>query len=394
MNRALPKHRPPTVTVPQTTPVSPQSRQPSTADVERFPRAHQPLLPAPRAMHVQKKVIESIHPTTACAPSISAPPVFRPSRAAPPVSPVAFQGMPCQRAPAAPLHPHPGSPLTGPAPWASAHLPVHGRTPAPPPASLAVRIPNLFQAKTDNAHVIVAQLAVNKPQAPRRLLPSALPTNAPSTTVPIPVFPAGWNVIQRAAGGSDKETEPPKAAKPLKFADSETIGARAKRRADVRNAKSPRLKAAAAREDDDPTPGPASAVRGSRVARSSPYTKSKEKGIWNPGTRPSFEDSTWDTVWARDGRDEDSKGVRQFKCTECGKLCYRQRDKPAQERRLDATLDHRMDWQNYIETKGAPNDDGEVTSQGAKVAYNDIKNLVVMCRSCNSSKNGPKGNRA
>lgn len=386
MNPAFPKHRPPTVAVRQTTPVSPQSRQPSSVDAERFPRAHQPLSPAPRAMHVQKKGIESIHPTTACAPSTSAPPVFRPSRAAPPIPPVAFQGGPRQRAPSAPLHPHPGSLLTGAAPWASAALPVHGRTPVAPPAMLAVRIPNLFQAKTDNAHVIVAQLAVNKQQAPRRSLPSALLSNAPSTTVPTPGFPARWNAIQRAAGGSDKKTEP------LKFADS--VAARVSRKSKVLSAKSPRLKAAAAGEDDEPTPRPASAASATRAARSSPYILNKKKGIWDSVTRPAFLDSTWDDVWARDGRHEDAKGTRQFKCTTCGGLFYRKKDKPRQDGGLDASLDHDEDWKEYIEANGAPNEEGEITNQGAKDAYNDISNLVVMCRRCNSKKSGPKGNRA
>jgi hypothetical protein len=35
-------------------------------------------------------------------------------------------------------------------------------------------------------------------------------------------------------------------------------------------------------------------------------------------------------------------------------------------------------------------DDGEITNEAAKEAYSDVRNLVGMCRSCNSSKSGPK----
>jgi hypothetical protein len=51
-------------------------------------------------------------------------------------------------------------------------------------------------------------------------------------------------------------------------------------------------------------------------------------------------------------------------------------------------LDHSESYDLHIRGRGGPNDSGEITSRDARVAYNDVGNLVPMCNRCNSRKGG------
>lgn len=116
------------------------------------------------------------------------------------------------------------------------------------------------------------------------------------------------------------------------------------------------------------------------------YIERVARGHWNGRTRPAWEERVWREL---------ADGVRQphtYTCTECDRSpIYRRRDAPAgSDRRHDATVDHIINWRTYIYDNAEPDDDGRITSRAAKIAYNDTDNLQILCRSCNSRKNGPR----
>lgn len=115
------------------------------------------------------------------------------------------------------------------------------------------------------------------------------------------------------------------------------------------------------------------------------YSTPIAKGGWN-NKRPGWYDETWEKLATNAAVDP-----MEYTCVKCGKgPIYRKKDAPNQARADDATIDHKKDWWNYITSKAKPRHDGTISSVSAKRAYNDLKNLQIMCRSCNAQKNGPK----
>jgi hypothetical protein len=119
------------------------------------------------------------------------------------------------------------------------------------------------------------------------------------------------------------------------------------------------------------------------------YYGSKKNGYWDYSTRPSFRESLWIDL-ADSSRKKN--GIYHYTCVQCDKDILRMKDKPSKKPSVDdATIDHKVDWKKYILSAAAPDAEGAITQIAAVNAYNDLKNLQIMCRSCNASKNGPKG---
>jgi GNAT superfamily N-acetyltransferase len=119
------------------------------------------------------------------------------------------------------------------------------------------------------------------------------------------------------------------------------------------------------------------------------YTPLRRRGMWDGRSRPPWEDATWTALAA--GQEID--GTCYYLCKHppgCGKKVYRKKDRPGQHREDDATIDHKTDFKKWIHENAAPDGDGEITSLAAREASNDLKNLQVLCRSCNARKNGPR----
>lgn len=83
------------------------------------------------------------------------------------------------------------------------------------------------------------------------------------------------------------------------------------------------------------------------------------------------------------------KGRHEFQCEKCQTYVPRKRDCTPGETAW-ITLDHHRPWLDYLLTHGAPDGAGEISEEKRVEAYNDVRNLVAMCNSCNSSKNGPR----
>lgn len=143
-----------------------------------------------------------------------------------------------------------------------------------------------------------------------------------------------------------------------------------------------------------------------------PKKRKKARMLWNE-RRPSFEETTWTTM-LNTVASKNVSGVNLYKCPECHRWVPRKRDlnsltinkieiltgemKDTSEIKKDfiarlnvVSLDHKTNWKQYIWSNAEPTSTGEITKAAAKEAYNDTDNLEVMCKSCNSSKGGPKG---
>ncbi|HEX4955285.1 MAG TPA: GH-E family nuclease [Thermoanaerobaculia bacterium] len=175
-----------------------------------------------------------------------------------------------------------------------------------------------------------------------------------------------------------------------------------------RISKSPRLR----QKDDE---------RRRRIDERGPYYREKntpkKKRMWNGKSRPQFDEDTWQTMLGGCGTQNHITGITVYQCNANLKhlnaiYVPRYKDlaklkaldlethfgKQKNESKTDfldranvITLDHKTQWKQYILSNAEPDDDGEITSKAAKVAYNDTNNLKAMCQSCNSSKNGKKG---
>ncbi|WP_249124069.1 RHS repeat-associated core domain-containing protein [Saccharopolyspora erythraea] len=113
-------------------------------------------------------------------------------------------------------------------------------------------------------------------------------------------------------------------------------------------------------------------------SRPAPTQEPSQRGTWNERSRPGYNDGTKDEVLDRMERND--RG--DYKCQgQCDRFLPEQ----------DITIDHVRDWKTWIKDTAAPDESGKITSQSAKDAYSDIRNLEGLCGPCNSSKNGPKG---
>lgn len=256
--------------------------------------------------------------------------------------------------------------------------PQQGARPAASlPPSLPASASNILQRKATGLPLLPPPFRPNpSPQLPQAKAVRGKAFEAPrlvqsrSAVFPpaLPALPVRSGAIQRSAPSEESKTEA-------------SIGSRVRGENSASRFKSARLGAKAAT---------------ARKASSAPYVPTpRKRDLWNETTRPSFLETTWDGLWAEAGRHEGKGGVRQYPCVKCGKQCLRRKDTGKKKATADdATIDHATNWKEYILTKGAPVEDGEdagrVTAIGAKNAYNDTDNLSLMCRSCNSAKNGPK----
>lgn len=155
----------------------------------------------------------------------------------------------------------------------------------------------------------------------------------------------------------------------IQKSESDSIGSRVRRRSVGSSFKSPRL-----REQYEATAYEEQPV----------YKEPKVRGRWDYKTRPAWYETTWDAL-----SDDASQDPAPYTCVDCSvSPIYRKKDAPQQDRKTDATIDHKRQWMKYVSENGAPDGDGHVTSIGAKDAYNDVSNLQIMCRSCNARKNG------
>ena len=111
------------------------------------------------------------------------------------------------------------------------------------------------------------------------------------------------------------------------------------------------------------------------------------RGLWDSKTRPSFTDKTLDTMLSSVKTKVRADNVTVYEC-EDGTYCPRKTDRVGNEAYV--TLDHNKNWKEYILSNAQPEDDGQITQNSAKNAYNDTKNLVVMSNVQNSKKNGPR----
>jgi hypothetical protein len=158
--------------------------------------------------------------------------------------------------------------------------------------------------------------------------------------------------------------------------DDETIGSRARARNDARRAFSPR------RRDRSASP---------RRARVPMYREQRVHGMWDGERRPGWYPETWDALWVRGGSNTDAAGVHRYRCVKCLNYFYREIDKPHQDPKTNATIDHKDPYRQWILDHAAPDNSGEITSASAMEASNDLKNLDLLCQSCNSTKNGVRG---
>ena len=160
------------------------------------------------------------------------------------------------------------------------------------------------------------------------------------------------------------------------------MGERVAAKNQARRAFSPRLRERLRDAADSPAP---SSDRDWR----SPERQRREPGIWDGRSRSPWNEETWDALWQRGGNSTDASNTRLYKCEDCSKDFYRKRDNPGIV--IDATIDHKKDYRTWILERADPEIDGKITIQSAKKAYNDLRNLQILCRECNSRKNGPKG---
>lgn len=116
-------------------------------------------------------------------------------------------------------------------------------------------------------------------------------------------------------------------------------------------------------------------------------------GDWDGSTRPAWYEETWTSLALNKKATTVPKKYRccVAKCTNNGRDIYRLKDRaqsPTGNAADDATIDHKISWKDYIYRKAG--DGGGITKGEARRAYNDVRNLQIMCRSCNARKNGPK----
>lgn len=254
-------------------------------------------------------------------------------------------------------------------------------------------------ARTAAAHV---QAAI---QAARRVPPVAKPTqdSRPADESPAaPLQPA----VQPSTSSVPTAKTPRVAAQVAQLA---TAPRRSTRR-DAGLRRSPRIEELDRKRSSGRTRRVRNWVQG--PYRAPMREEKKPRNLWNE-RRPQFEEATWTTMLARVPC-RVQNGVGLYRCPECKNEVPRKRDlnrlkindiqtltgvaKDTRERKSDfiarlnvVSLDHRTDWKQYIWSNAEPTSTGEITKAAAKVAYNDTDNLQVMCKSCNSSKNGPKG---
>lgn len=114
------------------------------------------------------------------------------------------------------------------------------------------------------------------------------------------------------------------------------------------------------------------------------YNEQTESGIWN-GNRPSFTITCAQFANLSGSPTHNVNGVVQYRCEHCQGYFAIKSDANGG---AYITIDHMTPWDVYIRNTAAPLEDGKISSQSARDAYNDTKNLKFLCNSCNSSKNG------
>jgi hypothetical protein len=112
------------------------------------------------------------------------------------------------------------------------------------------------------------------------------------------------------------------------------------------------------------------------------------RGIWDGKTRPTFTDNTWTLMLKGAQQQKRADNVITYKCED--NAYYPRKNERAKDEAY-VTLDHKIDWRRYILEHAKANDEGEITKDSAKEAYNDLKNLQLMSNVENSKKNAPKG---
>ncbi|HEX4955287.1 MAG TPA: hypothetical protein VF017_18005 [Thermoanaerobaculia bacterium] len=269
----------------------------------------------------------------------------------------------------------------------------------PPPAPHVAAAVARGQGGAAQAKLAPARVSNARPSAASQ----AKPAPAPHVAAAVAAGRGGGGPVQ----AKPAPALPPKAAV-VQRADDDPYARKFGQYDFKRTAKSPRL-----RELDD--------ERRDRVARA-PYARAddvgeRKKGMWNGSTRPSFEDATWVTMLGTCATLPHATGITVYQCTAnrthpAAIYVPRARDlaglsvanleahfgKAPGESKGDflaranvITLDHKTQWKKYILENAEPDEDGEITAKAARDAYNDVGNLVAMCQSCNSSKNGKKG---
>ena len=115
----------------------------------------------------------------------------------------------------------------------------------------------------------------------------------------------------------------------------------------------------------------------------------RERNLWDGSTRPAFTDYTWAFMLANTkSKRRHRDGVMVYKCAD-GKYYPRKSDSDGNEKFV--TIDHKLNWKAYILSNARPEDDGHISKEAAKEAYNDLSNLKLMSNTDNSIKNAPKG---
>lgn len=243
-----------------------------------------------------------------------------------------------------------------PPPRSAGAATAQSRPPAvPPPAVRAVPVPAPVPA-------------VSLP--PRPAAPAGRP--APPGPQPVHPLPAG-NTLQLMKRKSTLDA--PKGNKKLHVENS--IASRVRDRNSASRFKSERLRNKIVKPRKTKKKG------GGRVQ----YYEPRERGIWNGKSRPPWDGETWDALWARGNSKTDTNGRRLYVCEHCGEEVYRKSDKATKN---DATIDHKIQFATYVWDNAVPNSSGKITSEAAREASNDLDNLQLLCRSCNSKKNGKR----
>jgi hypothetical protein len=121
----------------------------------------------------------------------------------------------------------------------------------------------------------------------------------------------------------------------------------------------------------------------------SPSYFTPEEGEWDSRKRPAFTEATVLLVLARTPQQLGAYGLT-YQCSGCGEFFHRKKDLThGDAKRLGfITLDHQKPWQIYVSENAEPNEEGVITQEAAKDAYNNPANLTPLCNGCNSSKNG------
>jgi hypothetical protein len=144
------------------------------------------------------------------------------------------------------------------------------------------------------------------------------------------------------------------------------------------------------------TRGSEKATRSGRAeARGSISKEPKRKDIWDGDQRFPWTPATINYMYQNPEIDQAS-GIKLYECkggrNEASTiLCPRKTDLKKYQKEHPgwvsyASIDHKRAYRKYIEKKAVVNRDGEITTEAACAAYNDVNNLELLSQSANSSK--------